>query len=449
MARVAMVGIERFDQCVMCTTNGVRQIIERGARELISAVEKGKLAEVLPEFKAELLGKRFSATSTDKRLLDEADENDIQFVRDVTPMPRSDAEIVCNIMDDVVAHLRDSWEEVRASVVDDAIYDISARLYQLVQADPLLTPYFRGTKIDVLHKNQGAFLRELWLGRKPHMSPCLHRIWHITPAHFKAFLGHFDTALKEHFGNLQSTRVQNFRKAMKSYEPLIVQQNMRLETPPDLENTTQLALWLREASEKARLGVLPEHCALQAAQRLQRAHAGKVLGNLACPVMSTPAAARLVGVLPRELQAAGRVAWPGQAAPEPAPVYLPTVEMLEKFLKRFYEELSNDEVLTPFFARSTGSASHIERAQITVLTELFNHGLTQPLHDRLRQVHTQLVISDFQFDRFLAIAGEVGEEIDVDFGKHAVTMLSGLRKCVVLGNAGVDLKAQYELNRSV
>mmetsp|Transcript_87007 Transcript_87007/g.202555 ORF Transcript_87007/g.202555 Transcript_87007/m.202555 type:complete len:435 (+) Transcript_87007:1-1305(+) len=313
MARVAMVGLEHFDRCVICTTAEVRRIIEDGARKLVHAVEEGRLAEELPAFKAELLGKHFSATSTDGRMLDSAE---LSFTRDSTlGTPRSDAAIVCGIMDDIVAHLRDSWQEVREAVDDDvdaAILGIEAQLYGLVKVDPLLCGFFDGTKCDSIHKNQGRFFRELWLGRRPNMRPALHRLWNIQKEHFEAFMGHFDAALREHFGDLTRPRVAAFRKAVLEYEPLIVQGKTRVVDPPRIEDATGLAKWLREACEEARLGALPEHCALQAAIRLQQAHAGKALGGLACPsMMSSPAAASLVKLLPPSLQAAGRTAWTG------------------------------------------------------------------------------------------------------------------------------------------
>mmetsp|Transcript_27767 Transcript_27767/g.54527 ORF Transcript_27767/g.54527 Transcript_27767/m.54527 type:complete len:771 (-) Transcript_27767:58-2370(-) len=438
MVRVAMIGIDRFESCVICTSMAVRELIEAGACILGDAIKTDRLAEVLVDFKDVLLSKKFSAASTD-----ELDAVAIKMAignvfssLDTGQSLRGDALIVYSIMESGIAYLNKSWQEVRVSVVDDAFLELGEMLYERVKADAHLAPFFRGTKPDHLQRHQGCFLRELWLGRRPALPNAVHSIWNIQPQHFNAFIGHFEASLHDFFGYEHSHRINAFKTAVRSYEEEVVQHFQRTSAPPNLiDDVSALKEFLQTASLGARLGALPDLCALNLAQRLQRACRDEHLDDSNCPAMSTQAAAAFVSLLPDELRGLGHIAISGSKCSSalPSAHVQPSEEQLQRFLDHFYERLSSDEITQPFFTKKSRSFAHVVAAQKDLLAELLmtSVGPTARLHELVRRSHAQLVISDFQFDRFVAISLEVGSELDPAFGLQIAALFEGFRTSVI------------------
>ena len=116
MLKAAMIDEDVFDSKVITNTEGTRTILFDGAKRMRHAAQAGddELKEALEGFKDELRGKKFSAASTDKIIIDARNKTggDASSASLAKQSPMSeDARIVAGLMDKLVNTLKASWQE--------------------------------------------------------------------------------------------------------------------------------------------------------------------------------------------------------------------------------------------------------------------------------------------------------------------------------------------------
>eukprot|EP00930_Biecheleria_cincta_P101849 TRINITY_DN9349_c0_g2_i1.p1 TRINITY_DN9349_c0_g2~~TRINITY_DN9349_c0_g2_i1.p1 ORF type:complete len:581 (-),score=91.40 TRINITY_DN9349_c0_g2_i1:243-1985(-) len=340
MVRVAMTGTE---DGLLTTSDEVREQIAFGAHALVAArSNEQQLSQVLGSFQQELISKVFQASSTYKRQTSQG----LNTLKD-------DASKVHAMLKELVEHLQTSWQETRAFLWNKAFLEIVDDLYNAIEADDMLNPFFRGTKSDTFRRNQATFLRDVWLGSKPSMDAEMHRPWNIDSSHFESFMRHLQNAAERHLDKPLSKRAQAVLDTLKSYKPLVVQPARFPDAPLSLEDGDAAVAWLQNACQIARLGRLPQHWAEVLVHRLIGAAQGETMEQFA-PIdfgLSAHSVKQLCALLPSGLQVAGVLAFsrPGQdevfdddACPSQV------VSFYEDFVRAFYDKLESDEMLAVF-----------------------------------------------------------------------------------------------------
>ena len=82
----------------------------------------------------------------------------------------------------------------------DKVFAIVSRMYDLVLADPELSPFFADVQLDRLRKMQYEFIASALGGPVSYSGAelqAVHAGRGITPAHFSKFVGHLANAMEE------------------------------------------------------------------------------------------------------------------------------------------------------------------------------------------------------------------------------------------------------------
>lgn len=110
---------------------------------------------------------------------------------------------------------------------EDTLEEISRRLRQKLEADPLLQPMFDGVDMSVLSRKHHLFFTMLFLGNTPIVTDKLRQAHHriqtnggITEEHFNAFVAHIMDACNEM--DVSKADMERISHALEDVKPAIV-----------------------------------------------------------------------------------------------------------------------------------------------------------------------------------------------------------------------------------
>jgi len=345
-----------------------------------------------------------------------------------------------------------TFEEVRHSgntVVlnpDDVPWDsFVSKLYSGVCNDHQICRFFTGTKFGSLKRNQSCFMKRVWEKESPSIPTDIHEVWMITESDFEIFMKYVRSAMLEY---TTATATEDFCQRLRVYMPSVVKMHdpaAPIDVPKvysldtsQVHSATAIASSIQNIFHAAyNASKPPPPSCLQAISEYLHAYAtqswavgmdqGSYLESLATVHRSTLISTATYALI-REKMSADPVlmhpqilkAWNTTeieatcnifsrlriaSQNETKSVNLRDSVYMWNVMNDWYSSMKSDEVLGQFFGRSSGSADLVAKAQFKFILSAFmsTNSVYQDTagEARLRSIHSQLVITDSHFDRFL------------------------------------------------
>jgi len=320
-----------------------------------------------------------------------------------------------------------------------------SKLYAEVCKDPQINRFFAGTKLGSLKRNQSCFFKRIWEKENPPLPEDIHKVWMITEADFEIFMRYVQHSMLEYS---TAAVTEAFCQRLRVYMPGIVKAPDPV--PPTAPKVYDLDTMQRHGVETIAASVQmifeevyklsklpPPACLLGISKYLHtcltqswpdgmdKASYLQTL-KLASVHKSTYISAASFAFV-REMMNADRIlmhpeiqkAWKATeievtcnadarlkaaAKNKSKSSNLKDSVYMWNVLNDWYSSMKSDEVLKQFFGRSTGSADTVAKSQFKFILSSFmnSNGIDRDsTANRLRSIHSQLMITDSHFDRFL------------------------------------------------